>query len=326
MPVIAIEEHWTTPELTAALDGLPGPKRDDSLVLNNMGDNLTRLHDLDDARIAMMDEQGVDMQILSVAPPGAGPLSPADAVALSRALNDTSIAAGQRHPDRFRTMSTLPLSDPAAAAAELERAAGMGAVGVMVYGRTHDVPLDDPRYDDLFAAAVALGQPIFIHPQIPPRAIRDAAYSGFEPMTELALSTFGWGWHIEAAVAALRLIARGTFDRHPELQIVLGHWGELLLFWEDRIASIARVAGLQRTMSEYLRANVSFTCSGMLSPTLLRHAQAVSSPDRLLFSTDYPFQRPERGDIDALLAEFASDSERDLFTHGNAQRLFRIVG
>lgn len=326
MPVVAIEEHWTAPELTAALNAAPATDRDDSLALNEMGDNLARLHDFDDVRIATMDEQGVDLQILSVAPPGAGPLSPADAVALSRDLNDTAIAAAHRHPDRYRTMSTLPLPDPAAAAAELERTAALGAVGAMVYGRTQDVPLDDSRFDDMFATAAALGQPIFIHPQIPPRAIRDAAYSGFEPMTELALATFGWGWHIEAAVAALRLIARGTFDRHPDLQIILGHWGELLLFWEDRIASIARVAGLQRTMSEYLRSNVSITCSGMLSPTLLRHAQAVVAPDRLLFSTDYPFQRPNRDQIQQLFAAFETDADRDLFTHGNAQRLFGIEG
>jgi len=326
MRAIAVEEHWTTPGLTAALEALPEQYRDDSLALNTRDDNLARLCDLDELRIAMMDEQGIDLQILSAAPPGAGPLPSADAVALSRDLNDRSLDAVRRHPDRFRTMSTLPTSDPAAAAAELERAASLGAVGAMVYGPTRGVPLDDPRNDELFAAAAALGQPIFIHPQIPSRAIRDAAYGGFEPMTELALATFGWGWHIEAAVAALRLIARGTFDRHPDLQIVLGHWGELLLFWEDRIASIARIAGLQRPMSEYLRSNVFITCSGMLSVPLLRHVQTITATDRLMFSTDYPFQRPGRGEIEKFFSAFETDEDRGLFAHGNAQRLFGIDG
>ena len=124
------------------------------------------------------------------------------------------------------------MADPKAAVTELERAAGLGFVAAMVYGRTGETPLDDPRHDDLFAAAAVLRQPIFIHPQIPSRTIRQAAYGGFDPMTDLALATFGWGWHVEAAVAALRLIVRGTFDRHPGLQLVLGHWGELLLFWD----------------------------------------------------------------------------------------------
>ena len=110
----------------------------------------------------------------------------------------------------------------------------MGHVGTMVYGRSGNVFLDDLVYDDFFAAASELRQPVFIHPQLPSPAVRDASYRGFDPTTDLALATFGWGWHLDAGTAALRLILRGTFDRHPELQVVLGHWGEMLLFWLDR--------------------------------------------------------------------------------------------
>jgi predicted TIM-barrel fold metal-dependent hydrolase len=324
MTVIAIEEHWTTPNLAAALQGLPEERRDASLAFNEMGDNLARLEDIGDGRIAAMDEQGITLQIISVAPPATSPLAPADALALSREMNDFAIEAARRHPSRLRAMSTLPMADPGAVAGELERAAGLGCVGAMVYGRTGETPLDDPRYDDLFAAAETLGQPIFIHPQIPSPTVRQAAYTGFNPLTDLALSTFGWGWHLEAAVAALRLIVRGTFDRHPDLQIVLGHWGELLLFWEDRVNSLSRVAGLERKVSDYVRSNFSITSSGMFNPALLRHALAATSIDRLLFSTDYPFQRPTQPEIQEFLAELDSDEDRERFTHGNARRLFRI--
>ncbi|HEY3684446.1 MAG TPA: amidohydrolase family protein [Streptosporangiaceae bacterium] len=324
MTFIAIEEHWTTPRLTAALKALPQGSGDDSLALNEMGDNLARLEDIGDARIAAMDDQGIDMQVISLAPPATGPLDAADAVPLSRDINDLAAEAVRRHPSRLRAMSTLPMAEPSAAAGELERAAGLGCVGTMVYGRTGETPLDDPRYDDLFAAAAALGQPVFIHPQIPSRAIRDAAYAGFDPMTSLALSTFGWGWHLEAALAALRLIARGTFDRHPGLQIVLGHWGELLLFWADRVDSLTRIAGLQRKPSDYLRANVHITSSGMLTPALLHHSLAITTIDRLIFSTDYPFQHPAAADIHEFLKEFATDEDRDKFTAANARRLYRI--
>ena len=314
MTVIAIEEHWTTPQLAAALQGLPEERLDASLVFNEMGDNLARLEDIGDGRIAAMDEQGVGLQIISVAPPATSPLAPADAVALSREMNDLAVEAVRRHPTRLRAMSTLPMADPGAVVGELERAAGLGCVGVMVYGRTGETPLDDPRYDDLFAAAETLGQPIFIHPQIPSATVRQAAYAGFDPLTDLALSTFGWGWHLEAALAALRLIVRGTFDRHPDLQIVLGHWGELLLFWEDRVNSISRVAGLERKVSDYVRSNVSITSSGMFNPALLRHALAATTIDRLLFSTDYPFQRPSQPEIQRFLAELDSDEDREKFT------------
>jgi predicted TIM-barrel fold metal-dependent hydrolase len=324
MGFVGIEEHWTTPALTAALQGLPPARRDESLAFNEMGDNLARLEDIDEARIAVMDEQGIDMHVLGLAPPGTGPLDPADAIALSRETNDIALEATRRHPDRFRALSTLPMTAPHAAAGELERAAGLGCVGAMVYGRTGEVPLDDPAYDDLWAAAATLGQPIFIHPQIPADAVRKAAYSGLDPMTDLALSTFAWGWHLEAALAALRLIARGTFDRHPDLQIILGHWGELLLFWLDRADSLTRIANLERKVSDYVRSNVFITASGMFNPALLRHALAVTSIDRLLFSTDYPFQRPTAPELDGFLAEFDNDVDRLKFSSENARRLFEI--
>lgn len=324
MTVIAIEEHWTTQELTAALKGVPETRRDPSLMLNEMGDHFDRLKDVGDARMATMDQQGISMHILCVAPPATGPLDPADAVSLSQDMNDLAMEAIHRNPSRLRAMSTLPMADPSAAAQELERAANQGCIGAMVYGRTGETQLDDPCYDDLFAAAESLGQPVFIHPQIPTPTVRQAAYSGFESMANLALSTFAWGWHIEAANTALRLITRGTLDRHPSLKFVLGHWGELLLFWVDRINSLTRIAGLERQVSDYLHSNVYFTCSGMLNPALLRHALSATSIDQLLFSTDYPFQQPSQPDIQQFMGEFENDEDRDKFAVGNARRLFGI--
>lgn len=177
MALIAIEEHWNLPELTAAVRALPAGRGDPSIVLDEMGDNLQRLDDLGQGRIAAMDAQGVDVQVLSLAPPGTHPLDAADARALARRANDTAAEAVGRHPTRLRALATLPMADPAAATAELERAAASGFVGVMVYGRVGDVPLDDPRFDELFAAAAAAGMPVFIHPQVPPAGVRAAAYS-----------------------------------------------------------------------------------------------------------------------------------------------------
>ncbi|HEY0239017.1 MAG TPA: amidohydrolase family protein [Friedmanniella sp.] len=324
MELIAIEEHWSSPAMTAAVKALPAGRGDPSVAFDEMGDNLERLDDLGDARIAAMDEQGIDVAIVSLAPPGTQPLDAADAVPLCREANDAAAEAVRRHPTRLRAFATLPLVDPAAAVAELERAAGLGLVGTMVYGRVGETPLDDPRFDDVFAAAATLGLPVFVHPQVPDPRVREAQYGGFDAMTGLALATFGWGWHLEAALAALRLIVRGTFDRHPDLQLVLGHWGELLLFWSDRTDSLSRVAGLERAVSDYLRTNVHITVSGMLSPALLHHALEVTTPDRLLFSTDYPFQRPTRDDIAAFLAELPTEHDRELFAAGNARALFGL--
>ena len=122
-----------------------------------------------------------------------------------------------------------------------------------------------------------------------------------------------------------RAIAAELRTRHPDLQLVLGHWGELLLFWRDRTDSLSRVAGLERKVSDYVRSNVHITSSGMLSPALLHHALEVTTPDRLLFSTDYPFQRPTREDIAAFLGELPTEHDRELFTSGNARALFGLT-
>ncbi|MFB7645776.1 amidohydrolase family protein [Streptomyces sp. NPDC056084] len=322
MSLIAIEEHWITPTVTSALRAMPQP--DESLVFNGRGDNQERLEDLGAGRIAAMDAQGIDVSVLALTPPGVQPLPPSTALSLSRAANDMATAAVARHPDRFRALSTLPMSSPKDVVGELERAAGMGHVGTMVYGRSGDRFLDDPTNDDFFSAASELGQPVFIHPQLPSTAARDASYRGFDPMTDLALATFGWGWHLDTAIAALRLVLRGTFDRHPDLQVVLGHWGEMLLFWLDRADSLSRIAGLERTVSDYVRSNFYITTSGMLNPALLQHALSVTSADRLIFSTDYPFQQPTREEIDSFLSHFSSDAEREQFSSTNAASLYGI--
>ena len=320
--LIAIEEHWTPSDVTAALKCLPRP--DESLAFNDMGDHRQRLEDLDELRIAAMDAQGVDISILALAPPGTQPLAPDQARVLSSAANDTAIAAISKHPTRFRALSTLPMSSPKHVVGELVRAKDLGHVGAMVYGRSGDRFLDDPEYDEFFAAAAELGQPIFIHPQIPSDAARDASYRGLGDLTDLSLATFGWGWHLEAALAALRLILRGTFDRHPELQIVLGHWGEMLLFWLDRADGLARVAGLERSVSDYIRTNFHVTASGMLNPALLHHVLSVTSVDRLMFSTDYPFGHPTQHEIDSFLGHFASDEDRQKFSFTNAATLYGL--
>ena len=322
MTLIAIEGHWITPGLTAALKALPRP--DESLAFNEMGDHQQRLEDLGEGRIAAMDAQGIDISILALPPPGTQPLSPEQALRVSRAANDTAIAATRKNPTRLRALSTLPMCSPEHVADELARAKGLGHVGTMVYGRSGDRFLDDRAYAKFFAAAAELGQPVFIHPQIPSDAVRDASYRGFGELTDLALATFGWGWHLDAATAALRLILRGTFDRHPALQIVLGHWGEMLLFWLDRADSLSRVARLQRPVSDYIRANFHITASGMLNPALLHHALSVTTIDRLIFSTDYPFQHPTQDEISSFLGHFASDEDRQKFSSANAAALYGL--
>ena len=98
----------------------------------------------------------------------------------------------------------------------------------------------------------------------------------------------------------------------------------MLLFWLDRADSLSRIAGLQRSVSDYMRSNFFITTSGMLNPALLQHALSVTSVDRLIFSTDYPFQHPTRDDISAFLEHFSSDEEREMFSSINAATLYSL--
>jgi predicted TIM-barrel fold metal-dependent hydrolase len=196
----------------------------------------------------------------------------------------------------------------------------------MIHGRTGARTLDDLAYDDLFATAARLRQPIFIHPQIPSSELRDAAYRGLDPLIDLGLATFGWGWHMDTGLAALRLILRGTFDRHPELQLVLGHWGEMLLFWMDRADSLSGIAKhLQRRVSDYITTNIHITSSGMLQERLLRHALDFTSADRVLFSTDYPFHQPGAAAVSQFFDAIPDPADRTKIASSNAESLFHLT-
>jgi predicted TIM-barrel fold metal-dependent hydrolase len=326
MRIITVEEHWTTEAIDQALRAQPVGARDESVALNDRGDIPARLLDIGEQRVQAMDAAGVDIQILSIAPPGANGLPAREAVALSRDANDRASEAVDRYPTRLRAMTTLPMSDPDAAVAELQRTANAtGHVGIMSYGRSGERPLDDPVYDELLAAAARLRRPLFIHPQIPPNAVREASYRGFDPSTDLALATFGWGWHIEAGLAALRLIVRGTFDRHPDLQIVLGHWGEMLLFALDRIDSLSNIAThLERRVAEYFATNIYVATSGMLTPRLLRHALDYTSVDRILLSGDYPFHLLDAATITGFLQTLPGRDDQQKIAHANAESLYGL--
>lgn len=132
------------------------------------------------------------------------------------------------------------------------------------------------------------------------------------------------GWHYETGVQLLRLIFSGALDRHPELQLVVGHWGEVVLFFLDRISMMLDPArlGLRRPIADYFRENVSYTGSGELNHRYLRWTIEVVGVERLLMATDYPFVDTGGGAARRFLDDAdLTDSERDAIAHGNWERL-----
>lgn len=328
MRIIGLEEHCWTPELGAALDALPPERRDDAMTLFRDGPATPRLLDLGEGRLREMDAVGLDMMVLSVTTPGTQALSPEDAVPLARQANDRIAAAIKAHPDRFSGFATVPTPDPAAAAAELRRAVGeLGLRGAMIHGRTGDRYLDHESFRPVLAAAAELGVPIYLHPQVPPRAVRAVYYDGFDGPLSLDFATGGWGWHVDAGVAALRLIVAGVFDELPTLQCILGHWGETVTFFLERAdAAITPMLHRPKSVGDYYRQHFSVTPSGIYSTRYLRHAVEVMGVDRVLYSTDYPFVYHPDGTARQFLEEAPlSFEDRAKVAHGNAERLLKLT-
>ena len=321
MKLIAIEEHLLTLQVKAAWDAAPPPA--DPTAMLDEGVIGERLKDVGDGRLALMDEAGVDVQVLSLTTPGLHNLEPAVSVELACRTNDLIGETVARRPDRFQGFAALPTPAPDACAAELERTVqDLGFKGAMLCGRTRDKHLDHPDFHQMFEAAQRLGVPLFIHPQIAPPKVREAIYSGIDPMTDLALSAFGLGWHYEAGVQFVRLVASGVFDRYPDLQIILGHWGEVVLFYLERLAVFDRLGKLQKPFAAYARDNLYVTASGMFSAAYLQRCVDIVGADRILFSTDFPYQhRPGRQARGFLEAAPLSDENRAKFAHGNWERL-----
>jgi uncharacterized protein len=320
--LIAIEEHFLTPEVQAAWSALP-PEAQDGTMGMHSGEIKAQLEDLEDRRIVLMDESGVDVQVLSLTTPALHPLDAAQCVSLARETNNLIAATVSRHPHRFQGFATLPMPAPHEAAAELHRAVrDLGLKGALLCGRTRDKNLDHPDFWPLLEAAASLRVPLFIHPQIPQHSVRSVYYSGFSREVDLAFATFGLGWHYEAGIQFLRLILAGVFDRFPDLQIILGHWGEVVLFYTERLNALNRVSKLQRPILDYMRQNLYVTASGMFTQSYLDRAVEIVGFDRILFSTDYPYQyRPGRKARTFLEEAALTDEQRAAFANRNWEHL-----
>jgi len=250
-----------------------------------------------------------------------------EALDLARHANDALAQTVATHPDRFVGLAALPMQDPEAAAEELRRTVlTHGFRGALVNGYTSDRTLDVARYYDhgdyepLWATLVELGVPLYLHPRNPLPGQR-VIYEGREQLLGPT-----WAFAIETGTHALRLIASGLFDRHPRLQIILGHLGEFLPFaihrFEQRLSRIPD-ARLERTPSAVLRENFRVTTSGNYHTPSLRACIEQLGAERLLFAADYPFEVLDEGTswFDALELD---DDVKTLIGSRNAARLFAL--
>ena len=349
MKIICVEEHITDPDIgratTPALIERAGYVKDWGYVHNGdtsfegppasfHGDRpyplfrtaaeLTR--DSGAARIAEMDRHGIDMQILSYSNPLQ--LAPSgEAVGLARAANDRLAAAVRANPARFGGFCTLPWQHPKEAVDELDRAVNeLGLVGTLLTGSPGDSFLDDPIYLPVLAKLDALKVPIYVHPGTPMPRVQSVYYAGLATAVSARLSVFGWGWHNEAGVQVIRMMLSGLFDKFPNLQVISGHWGEMVPFYLQRMDDMISpdVSGLSRTISDTYKEHVFVTPSGMLNLPHFDFINAVLGADRIIYSVDYPFlsHTGARSFLENLSIDQAA---KEKIAHGNAEALmFRL--
>lgn len=330
MRIITVEEHTISPALNKALakygrGGAPYqelahakgyPYDADPVLFADMGEK----------RIADMDAAGIDMQVVSC-PVQPQQLPPEIAVSAVREANDELADVISRHPDRFAGFCALPWPDPEAAAKELERAAKLGYRGVLIGGRAiaEGGFLDDLRFTPVLEAAEALDMPIYVHPGAPMDAVQKAYYAGLDDLVSARLSLFGWGWHQEAGIQVLRMILSGVFDRFPKLQVISGHWGEMVPFFLSRLdqALPQKATHLERTITETYRQHVYVTPSGIFDEPQLKFCAEVLGADRIIHSVDFPFIE-NQGARSFLENASIGAADKELIAHGNAERLLRL--
>lgn len=303
--------------------------------LAGMIEALPELMDME-ARIRVMDQLGIDRQVITIASPPIeiGVADPHTAAELAVLANDQIAAMAARHPDRFIAVGALAMNNPVAMAEEARRCiTHLGMKGVLIYTSARGKPLDRPEFADFFSMMAQLDYPIWLHPA---RSGNQADYVDEEHSKYWIWQVFGWPYETTAAMT--RLVFSGLFDRHPGIKIITHHAGAMVPFFEKRIEHAYGVGGvpeirqaasrLQRQPHEYFR--LFYNDTALMGGTAgLSNAYAYFGGQRLLFGTDTPFDgtggetftRETLFSIDALTIPPA---EKELIYAGNAIRLLRL--
>jgi uncharacterized protein len=284
-----------------------------------------------DARWRVMDQFGDYSQVVTLAVPPLEELGgPRAALDLARLANDEVAGLVGKYPDRFAGFTAaLPMDDPDAAAAELDRAmAELGALGAQVHTNVRGAPLDESRFRPVFDVVTSRGGTLWLHPT------RSEVWPDYPAETR---SKFGvwWslGWPYETSVCMTRLVYAGYFDTYPGLRIIAHHAGAMVPHFAARLAAPLEdpdrdeiMSGLSAAPLDYFRR--FYTDSALFgAPHAVRCAVEFFGTGHVLFGTDMPLGGPAVvadtiADIEALGLD--EDATAAIFA-GNAARLLRLT-
>jgi predicted TIM-barrel fold metal-dependent hydrolase len=296
--------------------------------------SITKLFDLE-ARFKEMDEYGDYRQVVSLPnPPIEDIATPEAGIALARIANDEMAELCRKYPERFPTFAAaLCLTDVEGSVAEARRAiTELGARGVLIYTDVAGEPLDQKKFEPIFAAIAELDACVWLHPA------RTAAMTDYrsEPKSRYEM---WWclGWPYDTSVAMIRMVFCGLFDRHPKLKIITHHLGGMIPYYDGRIGPGMKVLGartsdedysqvlpsLKRPHMDYLHDFYADTAMFGGGAHALRCGLEFFGGEHVVFATDAPLGPigPTLKAIEAL--ELAPEAARKVFC-GNAERLLKM--
>jgi aminocarboxymuconate-semialdehyde decarboxylase len=273
-------------------------------------------------RLRAMDEQGIDVEALSINPYWYA----ADrdvARDLIRIQNEALAEACAAHPERFVAFASVALQHPDLAVEQLEEGVKKyGLRGAGLGGSVNGEELSDPKFHPFWARAEQLGVLVFIHPQGTPELEGTTRLQGNGVLTNTI------GNPLETTIALSHLIFEGTLDRFPGLKICAAHGGGYLPSYAARSDAILTTfpgrctRALKRRPTEYLRQ--LYFDSIVFTAEALRHLVAETGAGQVVMGTDYPYPWTTTSVDHILSTPGLSDDERVAILGGTAARLLGI--
>ena len=326
MTIIDFHNHFYPPAYLEAIQAGPSSIKvtidvDGNPLLHYPGDyNIVVAGHRDaDFRARILEKAGVDMQVLTMTTPGTHVESPQRAAELARIVNDGFAEIMQTHGDRFVALGTLPLNDPAASVAEMERSqAEHGFKGFQVFSNVDGVELTDPRFWPLYAKASDLELILDIHPTFP---------VGVEAMSDYWLMPL-LGFTFDTTLTAAKLVFSGVAERYPGIKWILNHAGGAIPYLAERLdrgyeAFKECRENISTLPSAYLK-NFYFDAVNF-DPQALQLCVDFAGPEHVLAGSDYPHQIGSLAKMLNTIDQLKiSAEEKALILGGNARRLLGL--
>ncbi|MBV9556810.1 MAG: amidohydrolase [Pseudolabrys sp.] len=273
-----------------------------------------------DERFRVMDEMGIDIQLICPAPPQIYyNLAPEVGVAAARAMNDGIAEYVGKHKDRLVALGGVPMQDGQEAAKELERGIKqLGFKGVEVLTNVNGKELSDPSFAPFWKKAEELDALVLIHP------------TGFTQPQRLARFYFNnvIGNPLDTTLALHYLIFDGVFERHPKLRVLAVHGGGYLGAYPGRIdhawgARSDAHGDLPKPPTTYLKRNVWFDTI-VFTPEQLQALVKMYGVDHVVLGTDYPFDMTEFDPIEHIVSAGFDQSTVAALSGGNAKKMLGL--